>query len=116
MIRLNLSFDRTAYYRQTANELARRLRMRKRLFLRFRTTAYLLNGASWILTNLGMVEITSEDEAHPIECALQLSERGLALLRRDLRSSDSSSTSHKTSNAFAWFSKRLKPSAHKSSS
>jgi hypothetical protein len=26
------------------------------------------------LANLGMVEITSEDEAHPIECALQLGE------------------------------------------
>jgi hypothetical protein len=31
MIRLNLSLNGTAYYRQTANELARRLRMRKRL-------------------------------------------------------------------------------------
>jgi hypothetical protein len=27
------------------------------------------------LANLGMVEITSEDEAYPIECALQLDER-----------------------------------------
>jgi hypothetical protein len=27
------------------------------------------------LANLGMVEITSEDEAHPIECALQLGEK-----------------------------------------
>jgi hypothetical protein len=27
------------------------------------------------LANLGMVEITSEDEAYPIECALQLGER-----------------------------------------
>src|SRR5580692_6636106 len=27
------------------------------------------------LANLGMVEITSEDEAYPVECALQLGER-----------------------------------------
>jgi hypothetical protein len=31
-----------------------------------------LDGGELDLANLGMVEITSEDEAHPIECALQL--------------------------------------------
>jgi hypothetical protein len=33
------------------------------------------DGGTLDLPNLGMVEFTSEDETHPIECALQLGER-----------------------------------------
>jgi hypothetical protein len=63
------------------------------------------------LANLGTVETTSEDEAYPIECALQ-EERDDAgeLPRLDLRLSDFCSTSHKGSNVSGWFSRKLNSS------
>jgi hypothetical protein len=49
------------------------------------------------LASLGMVEITSEDEAYPIECALQLGEgRGWRAAEPDLRLSAFCSTTLKS--------------------
>jgi hypothetical protein len=48
--------------------------MRKRLISPLPHDRVSLDGGELDLTNLGMVEITSEDEAHPIEYALQLGE------------------------------------------
>src|SRR5580704_5476260 len=48
--------------------------MRKRLISPLPDDRVSLDGGELDLTNLAMVEITSEDEAHPIECALQLGE------------------------------------------
>jgi len=62
-------------YGQTANELARQLGMRKRLISQIPHDRLPFDGGGLDLPNLGMVEFTSEDEAHPIECALQLGER-----------------------------------------
>jgi len=49
--------------------------MRKRLISPIPRDRTPFDGDGLDLANLGMVEITSEDEAHPIECALQLGER-----------------------------------------
>ena len=49
--------------------------MRKRLISQIPHDRLPFGGGGLDLPNLGMVEITSEDEAHPIECALQLGER-----------------------------------------
>ena len=49
--------------------------MRKRLISPIPRDRAPFVGDGLDLTNLGMVEITSEDEAHPVECALQLGER-----------------------------------------
>jgi hypothetical protein len=49
--------------------------MRKRLISSIPHDRVPFDGSGLDLANLGMVEITSEDEAYPIECALQLGER-----------------------------------------
>jgi len=49
--------------------------MRKRLISQIPHDRLPFDGGGLDLLNLGMVEFTSEDEAHPIECALQLGER-----------------------------------------
>ncbi len=49
--------------------------MRKRLISSMPYDSLPSDGAGLDLANLATVEITSEDEAHPIECALQLGER-----------------------------------------
>jgi hypothetical protein len=49
--------------------------MRKRLISPIPRDRAPFDGDGLDLANLGMVEITSEDEAYPIECALQLGER-----------------------------------------
>ena len=48
--------------------------MRKRLISPTRHDRVPFDAGGLDVANLGMVEITSEDEAHPIECALQLGE------------------------------------------
>src|ERR1022692_2632969 len=48
--------------------------MRKRLISPIPHSRAPFDGGGFNLANLGMLEITSEDEAHPIECALQLGE------------------------------------------
>ena len=48
--------------------------MRKRLISPMPHDRLPFGGAGLDLANLATVEITSEDEAHPIECALQLGE------------------------------------------
>ena len=48
--------------------------MRKRLISPMPHDRLTFDGAGLDLANLATVEITSEDEAHPIECALQLGE------------------------------------------
>jgi hypothetical protein len=48
--------------------------MRKRLISAKPRDSVSFNEGGLDLANLGMVEITSEDEAYPIECALQLGE------------------------------------------
>jgi hypothetical protein len=58
-----------------AIEVASQLRMRKRLISPIPHDRRPFDGDGLDLANLGMVEITSEDEAYPIECALQLGER-----------------------------------------
>ena len=58
-----------------AIEVALQLRMRKRLISPIPHDRLPFDGGGLDLANLGMVEITSEDEAYPIECALQLGER-----------------------------------------
>jgi hypothetical protein len=49
--------------------------MRKRLISPIPHDRLPFDGGGLDLAKLGMVEITSEDEAYPIECALQLGER-----------------------------------------
>jgi hypothetical protein len=49
--------------------------MRKRLISPIPRDRAPFVGDGLDLTNFGMVEITSEDEAYPVECALQLGER-----------------------------------------
>jgi hypothetical protein len=49
--------------------------MRKRLMSPILHDRLPFDGGGLDVANLGMVEITSEDEAYPIECALQLGER-----------------------------------------
>jgi hypothetical protein len=49
--------------------------MRKRVMSPILHDRLPFDGAGLDLAKLGMVEITSEDEAYPIECALQLGER-----------------------------------------
>jgi len=49
--------------------------MRKRLISPIPPDRLPFDGGGLDVANLGMVEITSEDEAYPIECALQLGER-----------------------------------------
>ncbi len=48
--------------------------MRKRLISSMPHDRLTVDGAGLDLANLATVEITSEDEAHPIECVLQLGE------------------------------------------
>jgi hypothetical protein len=48
--------------------------MRKRLVSPLPHDRVSVNGGELDLANLATVEITSEDETHPIECALQLGE------------------------------------------
>jgi hypothetical protein len=67
--------DGAGYSDQTANERAQHLGMRKRLISPTPHDCVRFDGVGLDPANLGMVEITSEDEAHPIECALQLSAR-----------------------------------------
>jgi hypothetical protein len=70
--------------------------MRKRLISAKPRDRVSFNEGGLDLANLGMVEITSEDEAYPIECALQLGEgRGWALLSPSPKSSAFCSTSRK---------------------
>jgi hypothetical protein len=49
--------------------------MRKRLISPIPPDRLPFDGGGLDVANLGMVEITSEDQAYPIECALQLGER-----------------------------------------
>jgi hypothetical protein len=49
--------------------------MRKRLISPMPHDRLSFDGAGLDLANLATVEVTSEDEAHPIECALQLGDR-----------------------------------------
>jgi hypothetical protein len=49
--------------------------MRKRLISPVPDDHRSLDAGELDLSNLGMVEVTSEDEANPIECALQLGEK-----------------------------------------
>jgi hypothetical protein len=49
--------------------------MRKRLISPIPPDRLPFDGGGLDVANLGMVEITSEDEAYPIDCALQLGER-----------------------------------------
>jgi hypothetical protein len=49
--------------------------MRKRLISAIPPARLPFDGGGLDVANLGMVEITSEDQAYPIECALQLGER-----------------------------------------
>ncbi len=49
--------------------------MRKRLISPIPHDRVPFDSGALDLANLGVVEITSEDEAHPIECALQLGQR-----------------------------------------
>jgi hypothetical protein len=50
------------------------IRMRKRLISPIPTDRLPFDRGGLDLAKLGMVEVTSEDQAYPIECALQLSE------------------------------------------
>jgi hypothetical protein len=56
-------------------KLAWQLGMRKRLISPIPPDRLPFDGGGLDVANLGMVEITSEDQAYPIECALQLGER-----------------------------------------
>jgi hypothetical protein len=99
-----------------AIEATSQLRMRKRLISPIPHDRTPFDGDGLDLANLGMVEITSEDEADPIECALQLGERrGWRAAEPGPKSSDFCSTSHKGSNVSGWFSRKPKTNAHKSS-
>jgi len=51
------------------------IRMRKRLISPILHDRLPFDAGGLDVANLGMVEITSEDEAYPIECALQLGDR-----------------------------------------
>jgi hypothetical protein len=85
--------------------------MRKRLMSPILHDRLPFDGDGLDLANLGTVETTSEDEAYPIECALQEGERrGWRAARLDLRLSDFCSTSHKGSNVSGWFSRKLNSS------
>jgi hypothetical protein len=51
------------------------IRKRKRLISPILYDRLPFDAGGLDVANLGMVEITSEDEAYPIECALQLGDR-----------------------------------------
>jgi len=88
--------------------------MRKRLMSPILHDRLPFDGDGLDLANLGTVETTSEDEAYPIECALQEGERrgwraaeaGLQIIRLLF----DRSTSHKGSNVSGWFSRKLNSS------
>ena len=85
--------------------------MRKRLMSPILHDRLPFDGDGLDLANLGTVETTSEDEAYPIECALQEGERrGWRAAEAGPQIIDFCSTSHEGSNVSGWFSRKLNSS------